>query len=173
MGSSSSCNIQATGGIGDRPDAELRTMEKVSIRVATYRDLPEILELYRQLDPEGSPVFPLADAENIFETINKYPDYQVYVARRNGKTLGTFALLIMDKLAHMGARSGIVEDVVVAADWQGMGIGRQMMRFAMQKCHAAGCYKLVLSSNKKRPDAHRFYKKLGFRQHGYSFVVTM
>jgi len=148
-------------------------MEKVTIRVATHRDLPEILELYRQLDPEGSPVFPLADAENIFETINKYPDYQVYVARRCGKTLGTFALLIVDNLAHLGSRYGIVEDVVVTADCRGMGIGRQMMRFAMQKCHAAGCYKLVLSSNKKRVDAHRFYKKLGFRQHGYSFVVTM
>ena len=148
-------------------------MEKVTIRVATQRDLPELLELYRQLDPEGSPVFPLAEAENIFETINKYPDYQVYVARRHGKTLGTFALLIVDNLAHLGSRYGIVEDVVVTADCRGMGIGRQMMRFAMQKCHAAGCYKLVLSSNKKRVDAHRFYKKLGFRQHGYSFVVTM
>jgi GNAT superfamily N-acetyltransferase len=148
-------------------------MEKVSIRVATYRDLPEILELYRHLDPEGSPVFPLADAENIFETINTYPDYQVYVARRHGKTLGTFALLIVDNLAHQGARYGIVEDVIVAAEWQGTGIGGQMMRHAMQKCHAAGCYKLVLSSNKKRADAHRFYIKLGFRQHGYSFVVTM
>ncbi|MGW8187694.1 MAG: N-acetyltransferase family protein [Desulfobacterales bacterium] len=148
-------------------------MEKVTIRVATQRDLPELLELYRQLDPEDSPVLPLADAEKIFETTNKYPDYRVYVASRYGKTLGTFALLIVDNLAHLGARYGIVEDVVVTAEWQGMGIGRQMMRFAMQKCHAAGCYKLVLSSNKKRVDAHRFYKKLGFRLHGYSFVVTM
>jgi len=151
----------------------IRTMEKITIRVAISRDLPEILELYRQLDLEDRLVLPVADAERIFETIKKYPDYHVYVARRYGKTLGTFTLLIVDNLAHMGARSGIVEDVVVAAEWQGMGIGRQMMRVAMQKCHEAGCYKLVLSSNKKRADAHRFYEKLGFRQHGYSFVVTM
>ena len=148
-------------------------MEKVTIRVAKQRDLPELLELYRQLDPEDSPVLSLADAEKIFETTNKYPDYRVYVARHYGKTLGTFTLLIVDNLAHLGARYGIVEDFVVTAEWRGMGIGRQMMRFAMQKCHKAGCYKLVLSSNKKRVDAHRFYKKLGFRQHGYSFVVTM
>ena len=148
-------------------------MEKVTIRMATRRDLPELLELYRQLDPEDSPVLSLADAEKIFETTNKYPDYQVYVARHFGKTLGTFTLLIVDNLAHLGARYGIVEDFVVTAEWRGMGIGRQMMRFAMQKCHAAGCYKLVLSSNKKRVDAHSFYKKLGFRLHGYSFVVTM
>jgi GNAT superfamily N-acetyltransferase len=148
-------------------------MEKVTIRIATQGDLPELLELYRQLDPEDSPVLSLADAEKIFETTKKYPDYQVYVARHYGETLGTFTLLIVDNLAHLGARYGIVEDVVVTAEWRGMGIGRQMMLFAMQKCHKAGCYKLVLSSNKKRVDAHRFYKKLGFRKHGYSFVVTM
>ena len=141
----------------------MRTMEKVTIRAATPRDLPEILELYRQLDPEDRPVLPLADAERIFETINEYPDYHVYVARRNGKTLGTFTLLIVDNLAHMGARSGIVEDVVVAAEWRGMGIGGQMMRFAMQKCHEAGCYKLVLSSNEKRSDAHQILRKIGFQ----------
>lgn len=151
----------------------MRTMEKVTICAATYRDLPEILELYRQLDLQDGPVLPLADAKGIFETINKYPDYQVYVAQSDNKTLGTFTLLIADKLAHMGARSGIVEDFVVAAEWRGMGVGSQMMRYAMQKCHHAGCYKLVLSSNKKRADAHRFYEKLGFRQHGYSYVVTM
>ena len=95
------------------------------------------------------------------------------MARRYGKTLGTFTLLIVDNLAHMGARSGIVEDVVVAAEWRGMGIGESNDALAKQKCHEAGCYKLVLSSNKKRADAHRFYEKLGFKQHGYSFVVTM
>ena len=148
-------------------------IEKVTIRAATYKDLPEILELYRQLDLKDGPVLPLSDAERIFETIKKYPDYQLYAARRGGKTLGTFTLLIVDNMAHMGARSGIVEDVVVAAEWRGMGIGSQMMRFAMKMCHEAGCYKLVLSSNEKRADAHRFYEKLGFKQHGYSFVVTM
>jgi len=147
-------------------------MEKIAIRVATPGDLPEILELFRQLDPEDRPVLPLAEAVGVLEKIDSYPDYHVYVAHRNGHTVGTFALLIVDNLAHMGARSGIAEDVVVAADWRRRGIGRQMMHFAMQKCREAGCYKLAVSSNRRRSDAHRFYKNLGFQQHGYSFVVT-
>lgn len=148
-------------------------MEKVTIRVATRRDLPEILPLYSEPDMDNGQVVSLSKAERIFERTKEYANYRIYVACGDGKTLGSFALLIMDNLAHMGARPGIVEDVVVAPEWQGKGIGRQMMQIAMQKCRETGCYKLVLSSNKKRHKAHRFYQGLGAEQHGYSFVVTM
>jgi len=148
-------------------------MEKVTIRVATRKDLPKILQLYSQPHMDDGQVLSLSDAESIFERIKEYPNYGIYVACRDRETLGTFSLLIMDNLAHMGARSGIVEDVVVAPEWQGKGIGRQMVQFAMQKCRETGCYKLFLSSHKRRGKAHRFYQSLGFEQHGYSFVVTM
>lgn len=85
--------------------------------------------------------------------------------------VGTYALLIMHNLAHRGAPSAIVEDVVVAQDQQGRGIGRRMMAHAMQQAREAGCYKLALSSSARRKGAHAFYESLGFAQHGLSFVV--
>ena len=57
-------------------------------------------------------------------------------------------------------------------DQQGRGIGKQMMRFAMDRARAASCYKLALSSNLKRDAAHAFYDSLGFQRHGYSFLVN-
>ena len=86
--------------------------------------------------------------------------------------VGTFALLIMDNLAHQGTPSGVVEDVAVLNDLQGKGIGKMMMKFAMEKCQEAGCYKLVLSSNVKRTEAHAFYESLDFEKHGFSFRVN-
>jgi GNAT superfamily N-acetyltransferase len=50
-------------------------------------------------------------------------------------------------------------------------VGRAMMAHAIEQCRKAGCYKLALSSNLKREDAHRFYESLGFERHGYSFVI--
>ena len=105
--------------------------------------------------------------------MHTYPDYRMYVALLDGSIVGTFALLIMDNLAHLGAPSGVVEDVVVRSDRQGLGIGKQMMRFAMARCRERGCYKLALSSNLKREAAHRFYEDLGFKRHGYSYVVDL
>ena len=77
----------------------------------------------------------------------------------------------MHNLAHRGAPSAIAEDVVVDSACQGQGIGRQMMAHALQLAKEAGCYKLALSSNRKRKDAHAFYESLGFQQHGLSFVM--
>jgi hypothetical protein len=34
-----------------------------------------------------------------------------------------------------------------------------------------GAYKLALSSNLRRLDAHRFYDTMGFARHGYSFSI--
>jgi GNAT superfamily N-acetyltransferase len=147
-------------------------MEKVTIHEATRQDLTGILEIYAQPDLDNGQILPLAEAERIFEKISSYPWYRVYVARQAERIVGTFALLIMDNLAHMGAPSGIVEDIAVAPAWQGRGIGKQMMRYAMMKCQEAGCYKLALSSNRKRVAAHEFYRELGFEQHGYSFIVS-
>lgn len=146
-------------------------MENIEIRAATAGDLPALLALYAQLDVDRGEVLSLAQAQAIFERINSYPNYKIYVAVSGSEVIGTFELLIMDNLAHMGAKSGVVEDVVVSDSWQGQGIGKRMMEFALERCREAGCYKMALSSNQKREAAHRFYDNLGFERHGYSFRV--
>lgn len=144
----------------------------LEIRAATEADLPSILALYAEVEDHGR-VLSIGQARSIYAQMLSYPDYKVYVAISGGSIVGTFALLIMDNLAHMGAPSGVVEDVVVQEDWRGKGVGKHMMRFAMDRCRERGCYKLALSSNLKREAAHRFYDGLGFRRHGYSFVMEL
>jgi GNAT superfamily N-acetyltransferase len=90
-------------------------------------DLPDILQLYSQPDLDNGKVLPLTEAREIFEKIHAHPNYKIYVGCSGDKIVGTFALLIMDNLAHMGARSAIIEDLVVAAEWQRMGIGSQII----------------------------------------------
>jgi GNAT superfamily N-acetyltransferase len=145
---------------------------KLEIRAATQTDLPSILALYVEVEDDGR-VLSIEQARSIFARIKSYPDYKVYVAMLGGSIIGTFALLIMDNLAHMGTPSGVVEDVVVQRDWRGKGVGKQMVRFAMDRCRERGCYKLALSSDLKREAAHQFYDGLGFQRHGYSFVAGL
>jgi GNAT superfamily N-acetyltransferase len=142
--------------------------ESVSCREASKADLPEVLRLYAQPVIDDGQVLSLFDAERLFERIARYPDYKIYVAVCEGNVVGTFALLIMDNLGHMGAPSAVIEDVAVAPRWQSCGVGKMMMRYALQVCGEKGCYKVTLSSNPKREQAHAFYKSLGFERHGYS-----
>jgi len=132
-----------------------------------------VLGLLRALDAPGASEPDAAAAARRFARIATYPDYAVYLAEEDGVPVGTFSLLVMDNLAHGGAPEGVVENVVVAEGRRGRGIGRAMLRFAMDRCAGAGCYKLVLSSNVRREDAHRFYQDLGFVQHGLSFSVPV
>ena len=145
----------------------------VQVRKASAADIPGVLAPYAQPDLDDGKVLSVDQAVALFERFARYPDYTLYVAELDHEIVGTFALLVMDNLGHLGAPSGIVEDVVVAPARQGNGIGATMMRFARECCRQKGCYKLVLSSNAKRTRAHAFYESLGFERHGYSFRVDL
>ena len=157
---------QISGGEGTQPGA-------ITIREAGEADLPAILQLYAQPEMDDGDVLPLDTARAIFRQFGAYPHYVLYVAEHEGRIAGSYALLVMDNLGHLGAPSAIVEDVVVEPSAHGQGLGQAMMRHALAEARLSGCYKLMLSSNAKRHRAHAFYEALGFERHGYSFRIGL
>lgn len=149
----------------------MKSTMDLQIRRATESDLPDVLRLYAQPGMDNGRVSTVEAATQVFRRMSEYPDYKVYVATHDGAVVGTFALLIMDNLAHMGSPSAIVEDLCVTEPLRGRGIGGTLMKFAMEIARERGCYKLGLTSNTAREHAHAFYRSLGFEQHGLSFHV--
>ena len=152
---------------------EMQNPTLIRIRAATEVDLPAVLSLYSQLGMDDGSVLSLEDAKKIFARMKAYPDYTLYVAVIAGTIVGVFALLIMDNLGHKGAPAGVVEDAVVHQDWRAQGVGKKMMEEAMCLCATKHCYKLALTTNKNRHNAHRFYETLGFDLHGFSYCVPV
>lgn len=152
-------------------------MKPLHIRKSNLADMPAIIALYQQPDMDNGNAVTADKAEALFHKIASYPDYQFYVAtlatETEDKIVGVFGLLIMDNFGHCGTPSAIVEGVCVEENYQGKGIGKAMMKAAQEKAKAAGCYKLALTSNIKREQAHRFYRSLGFEQHGISFQIDL
>ena len=148
-------------------------MNDVSIRLATEQDLPAILRIYRDARIDGEGGFTVEEAVAHFALLKSYPSFRVFVAIIGEAVAGTYELVILDNMAKRGRKSGVVEDVAVHPDHQGHGVGRMLMRHALEQCRLAGCYKMTLSSNLKREGAHRFYESLGFTRHGYSFQVEL
>ncbi|KEA63633.1 hypothetical protein ADIMK_2199 [Marinobacterium lacunae] len=149
------------------------TSDSLVLREAMTNDLEALLRLYAQPDMDNGNTLSLEEAEQLFMRMACYPDYRIYLALSGERIVGTFALLIMDNLAHRGNRSGIIEDVAVEPDFQGQGVGHFMMEQALDLARAKGCYKVTLSSNLKRERAHAFYESLGFERHGYSFSTAL
>jgi ribosomal protein S18 acetylase RimI-like enzyme len=107
-------------------------MLNIEIRKATEADLAAIIDLYAQPDMDNHNVLSLDQAKKVFKKFSAYPCYHIYVAVDGDKVVGTFALLIMDNLAHQGTPSGIIEDVTVHPDCQSQGVGKRMMEYAMR-----------------------------------------
>lgn len=149
------------------------SVSTVIIREASEADLPGILAIYAAPDLDNDNVLPLEDARRVMGTMRRYPWFKQFVADDGGRIVGTFALLVMDNLAHNGQKSALAEQVAVAADRRSERIGELMMDYAVRTAAAEGCYKLALSSNLKRDAAHRFYDRIGFARHGYSFLVEL
>ena len=143
-----------------------------SFREASSADIEALLGLYELLEFKPVQSLSLEAARVRFERYQEYPNYRIYVAELGEVIVGTFALIIVDSVAHAGKPFAVVEDVVVSQDCQGRGIGKRMMEFAMCRCKEFGCYKLTLSSHLKRQQAHSFYESLGFEKHGFSFFIT-
>ncbi len=146
-------------------------MDQVTIRQAGDQDLAAVLEVYQRSGLEDGPGFAVEEAREHYARFHDYPWYRLFVAETAGRIAGTYALLILDSLAKRGKRAGVAENVGVLPEFQGRGIGRAMMEHAREECRRAGCYKLALSSNERRRDAHAFYEALGFERHGISFGI--
>ncbi len=135
------------------------------IRPAVEADLPSLQTLYRQLalnaedhDFEASP----ASAMEAFNEMKGLPGYHLLVVEEDGIVVGTGTLVILPGIARKARRWAVIEYVVVDEKYRCNGIGKYLMDHLTEMARQAGCYDVMLSSNKLRKDAHRFYQRLGY-----------
>ena len=83
---------------------------------------------------------------------------KTYVAEHAGRVVGTTSLLIDHKFINSGGKVGIVEDVIVLPDYQGRGVGRQLMAMVTQQAAELGCYKVCLYCSE---ELIAYYEQLG------------
>jgi GNAT superfamily N-acetyltransferase len=142
------------------------------VREATEADIPAITTLYRQLAIDPTETVPTRSPEacrRVFAEMAAMPGYSLLVAEDGGEIAGTLVLAILPGLAHGVSPFAVVEYVVVDEARRGQGIGKMLMEAVMSRAKAAGCYKIMLTSDKQRAGAHEFYKALGFGASAHGF----
>ncbi|MGA2294767.1 MAG: GNAT family N-acetyltransferase [Acidimicrobiales bacterium] len=93
----------------------------------------------------------------------------VLVAELDGEVVGVCQVLIFQHFQHTGGWCCEVESVHVRNDMRSQGIGAALMGAAEGLAVERGCYRVQLTSNTKREDAHRFYRRLGYSQSHQGF----
>ena len=143
----------------------------ISIREATNKDIPQILELYKQLSfqPEKYQKASEAESRRILKEIKNYPNARLLVAEECGKVVGTTFLAVLPAFAHQTRPFAVIEYVVVDENLRSKGIGKALMDECKKLAQAAGAYKVMLASSKQRTRAHKFYRDMGFKEDALSF----
>ncbi len=141
-------------------------MTDVTFRRARPGDLPAIIALLaddvlgQQREDASSP--PNPNYVDAFRAILADPNQLQMVATLNDEVIGALQLTFIPGLARKGAWRGQIEAVRIAAAHRGSGVGQQMFEWAIEQCRARACNLVQLTTDKTRPDAHRFYERLGF-----------
>jgi GNAT superfamily N-acetyltransferase len=139
------------------------------IREASEADLPRLMDLYFQLSqlgsrPESTPR-PVTEAHrSALRALRADRRATCLVLEVDGQVVGTLTLYILANLSHGARPFAMVENVVTDAAVRGRGWGRLLMAHAEELARRHGCYRLVLTSHRRRTDAHRFYERLGFQR---------
>ena len=141
-------------------------MTDIAIRRAYRADLPAIVALLAD-DPLGRQrednSDPLPEAYGrAFDDMARQGGNLQLVAETADAVVGCLQLTVIPGLSRRGMKRGLIEAVRVSAARRGLGIGEQLVRHAIEIARAEGCGLVQLTSDRSRPDAHRFYKRLGF-----------
>ena len=151
-------------------------IEPIRIRTADTKDIPRILELYKELTITTSKIEStknpsLEEYQKTLDVINSIPGYDLLVAEDQDGILGSVVLLIVPNLAHRASPWALVENLIIDPKKQRRNTGKKLMKYAMNRARDEGCYKLILNSNKIREGAHKFYRSLGFESSSYGFSI--
>lgn len=143
------------------------------IREATIEDIAVIAQLMAQLIEasgyEGWQVSPEQVEENLWRMADD-DAYQVLLAEDEGQVVGLLGLCFRHTLFHP-APSALIDELVVEQDHRGRGVGHQLMVEAIERCRAAGCCEIEVSTERSNEVAQRFYRQHGFGHEAVLFEL--
>lgn len=99
-----------------------------------------------------------------FAKIDLDPNQElVVIENETHQVIGTLQLSFIQYLTYQGGIRAQIEAVRVHEDYRGKGIGQKLFEWAIKKAKDKGAHVVQLTTDKKRPEALRFYENLGFK----------
>ncbi len=134
------------------------------IRFAVESDIPELVALLQDLfsieaDFQGDPVKQERGLRLLLESFGG----RIWVAEEQGCIVGMCTLQVLISTAE-GGPVGLVEDVVVASERRGLGIGRQLLMAMETWAMQQGMRRLQLLADRDNGPALECYRRLGWKE---------
>ena len=135
-----------------------------TIRLIERNELPQLLLLYRHLNPVDAPL-PADDVlQSMWDAILNDPRLFYIVADLASQLVATCNLTIVPNLTRGARPYGIIENVVTHSNYRRQGIGTQVLHYALNVAWQQQCYKVMLLTSSKREETLHFYERAGFKR---------
>ena len=135
-------------------------------REALEKDIPALValladdELGQQREDVSKPLNKVY--LQMFDNISKDPNNVLIVAEENQTIVGMLQLTFIPYLTHIGSWRCLIEGVRISRQYRNKGIGNKLFDWAIERAKIKKCKIVQLTSDKQRPNAIRFYQRLGF-----------
>ena len=142
--------------------------KKMGIRRAIKTDIKHIVEMIAN-DKLGKLREDYQDPlpqkyYDAFEKIDSDPNQELMVVENESQeVIGTLQLSFIQYLTYQGGIRAQIEAVRVHENYRGKGIGQKLFEWAIGRAKEKGAHVVQLTTDKKRPEALRFYENLGFK----------
>jgi GNAT superfamily N-acetyltransferase len=146
----------------------------VTVRPATEADLGSVVALLEHgslVEGKEDPT-DLSPYREALAEIDRRPG-GVLVAEVGGQVVGVCQLIVFRHLQSRGGLCAEIESVHVHPDRRGCGIGHVLMEATVRRARELGCYRVQLTSNMARSNAHHFYESLGFTPSHQGFKLAL
>jgi len=140
----------------------------MKFRKATKEDIPQIIKMIAD-DALGQTredyKRPLPSVYyDAFHQIDNNSNQELIVLQDNDASIiGTLQLSFIQYLTYQGGVRAQIEAVRIRKDKRGEGLGELLFKWAIERAKDRNAHVLQLTTDKKRPEALKFYEKLGFK----------
>jgi GNAT superfamily N-acetyltransferase len=136
----------------------------MTIRRAVPADVPHLVELigYGALPGQHEEPSDLEAYQKALAEIQATTHGDIFVADLDGEVVGLCQVVVFRHFQRQGGLCAEIESMHVHPDHRSNGIGARLLAAAVEAARDAGCYRVQLTSNLQRTDAHRFYERQGF-----------
>ena len=99
-----------------------------------------------------------------FQKIDTDPNQELIVIEDVDSSIkGTLQLSFIQYLTYQGGIRAQIEAVRIRKDKRGDGLGETLFKWAIERAKDRNAHLIQLTTDKKRPEALKFYEKLGFK----------
>ncbi len=146
----------------------------IGLRRAAADDIPALVALLTD-DPLGRDreTADLAPYHRAFAAVDTDPAHLLLAVTHGTDVVGTAQLTEIPGLSRGGTTRLQVEAVRVRADLRGRGIGAAVFTWAVDEARRRRCGLVQLTTDTRRPEAHRFYERLGFTASHVGFKLQL